>query len=101
MLGAIEGLGVLLLLSAFFAYMLAPIVAAIQRRVRFGRRRPLSRAAALILIYLVVFVPGAFAWRRLQPDIAHWVTVTAPRSVDHLFGGRQTQPFARIVARLP
>ena len=55
MLRAIEGAGVLLLLSLFFTYLLAPIVGAVRRRVRVGRRqRPVSGAVALMLIYLTI-----------------------------------------------
>jgi hypothetical protein len=64
MLRAIEGLGVLLLLSIFFAYLLAPAVAGVRRRVRTGgRHRRISRAAALFLLYLMLFVPAAFTLR--------------------------------------
>lgn len=102
MLRAIEGFGVLCLLSAFFAYVLAPLVAAVQRRVRLGpRQRPLSRAGSIILIYIALFVPAALTWRASEASITHWVRVTAPRAVDHLFAGTQTGPFERLVARLP
>lgn len=102
MLRAIEGFGVLFLLSAFFAYVLAPAVAAVQRRVRWGRRqRPLSRAGALILLYLALFVPGALAWRASEAAVTRWVHVTAPESVDHLFSGQRSQPFERFVSRVP
>src|SRR5262245_1990484 len=94
MLRAIEGIGVLLLLSAFFAYVLAPLVAAVQRRVRLGRRqRPLSRAGSIILIYNILFLPGALVWRAAEPAITHWVRVTAPQSVDRLFSQRQSGLF--------
>jgi predicted PurR-regulated permease PerM len=102
MLRAIEGIGVLVLLSAFFAYVLAPIVAVVQRRVRIGRRqRPLSRAAALILIYVAFFVPAGLVWRASEDDVSHWVRVTAPESVNRLFSGRDTRAFDAFVRRLP
>lgn len=102
MLRAIEGIGVLVLLSAFFAYVLAPIVAVVQRRVRIGRRqRPLSRGAALILIYVAAFVPAGLAWRASEEAVTHWVRVTAPESVNRLFSGRDTRAFDAFVRRLP
>src|SRR5262245_6442433 len=102
MLRAIEGFGVLFLLSAFFAYMLAPLVAAVQRRVRLRpRQRPLSRAGALILIYIVLFLPTALAWRETSAGVAHWVRVTAPEAVDHLFGQRDSRALEAFVRRLP
>src|SRR4051794_22843394 len=102
MLRAIEGFGVLLLLSAFFAYVLAPIVAAVQRRVRIRpRQRPLSRSGALILIYLLLFVPAGLTWRATEDRVTHWVHVTAPDAVDHLFSGPDTRAFDAFVRRLP
>jgi predicted PurR-regulated permease PerM len=102
MLRAIEGFGVLFLLSAFFAYVLAPAVAAVQRRVRLRpRQRPLSRAGALALIYLLLFVPGALGWRASRGAVEHWVRVTAPESVDRLFGGSGASPLDAFLRRLP
>jgi predicted PurR-regulated permease PerM len=62
---------------------------------------PLSRSGALILIYVLLFVPGALAWRASEDAITRWVHVTAPAAVDHLFSRRQSQPFERFAARLP
>ena len=98
----IQGGSVLLLLSMFFAYLLAPAVASVSRNVRAGRRgRPLSRGAALALIYAILFVPVALAWRFSREPIAEWVHVTAPGAVDHLFGGGDLEAIDRIVARAP
>ena len=45
----IEGAFALLMLSVYFAYVIAPASAAVRRRVRFGRRqRPVSQAAAIL-----------------------------------------------------
>ena len=100
---AIEGGGVLLLLSVFFAYVLAPVVAALRQRVRMGpRQRPLSSALTIATLYLVVFVPAALAWRNSGDRVTHWVHVTAPETVDQLFkGGRTFEPLARLIARAP
>ena len=102
MLRALEGIGVLLLLSIFFSYLLAPAVAGVRRRVRTrGRHRPISRAAALALLYLVLFAPVAFAWRFASDAVAHWVHVTAPDAVDRLFSGANTQAVDRAIGRAP
>jgi len=99
---AIEGGGVLLLLSVFFAYVLAPAVAAVRRRVRFGRRqRPVSDATAIALIYVVVFVPAAVLWPSARDGVSHWVHVTAPEAVEHLFQGGELMPLTRTIARAP
>jgi len=102
MLRAIEGVGVLLLLSVFFAYLLAPAVAGIRHRLRAGgRHRPVSRASALVVLYAVLFVPGALVWRVAGDGIAHWVHVTAPDAVDRLFSGGNLQAVDRTIARAP
>jgi predicted PurR-regulated permease PerM len=102
MLGAFQGGAVLLLLSVFFAHVLAPAVVSLRRRVRIGpRHRPLSRPAAILLLYLTVFVPGAFVWRGTQDAAVHWVHVTAPAAVERLFSGGNFEPFERLIARAP
>jgi predicted PurR-regulated permease PerM len=102
MLPLIEGAGVLLLLSVFFAYMLAPALPPIRRRVRIGRRRrPISDAAAIFLLYLAIFVPGALLWRMSEPAVKHWIAVTAPATVDRLFAGGTVGPLESAFAPLP
>jgi len=102
MLRTVEGIGVLLLLSIFFSYLLAPAVAGIRRRVRTrGRHRPISRATALALLYVVLFAPAAFAWRFSSDAVATWVRVTAPDAVDRLFSGVNSQAVDRAIAGAP
>src|SRR6185436_10825752 len=102
MLGAFQGGAVLLLLSVFFAHVLAPAVAALRRRVRIGpRQRPISRPMAILLLYLAVFVPGALLWRGAHDDAIHWVHVTAPAAVERLFSGGNFEPLERLIARVP
>jgi predicted PurR-regulated permease PerM len=102
MVRAIQGIGVLLLLSAFFAYVLAPAVAGLRRRVRIGRRkRPLSRASALLVLYAVLFAPAALVWRVSADRVTEWVRVTAPASVDRLFGRNDFGALDRLIAHLP
>ena len=102
MLRLIEGAGVLLLLSVFLAYVVVPALPPIRRRIRIGRRRrPISDAAAIFLLYAVVLVPGALVWRRVEPAVRHWVAVTAPATVDRLFAGRSVVPFEAMFSPLP
>jgi predicted PurR-regulated permease PerM len=102
LLRLIEGAGVLLLLSVFFAYVLAPALPPVRRLVRVGRRRrPISDAAAILLLYAVIFVPAFLLWRMSAPAVKHWVAVTAPASVDRLFGGGTIAPLEHIIAHAP
>jgi predicted PurR-regulated permease PerM len=98
----LEGVGVLLLLSTFLAYVLAPIAAALQRRIRVGRRRrPLSRASAIAAIYVLVMVSGSVAWSVWRDRVVGWVHVTAPAAVNHLFSRGDSEPLERMAIRLP
>ena len=64
MLRIVEGAIALLLLSVFFAYLMAPLVAAVRRRVRFGpRQRPVSNATAILILYAALFAAGFLFWR--------------------------------------
>jgi predicted PurR-regulated permease PerM len=101
MVGAFQGVAVLVLLSVFFAHVLAPAVA-LRKRVRIGpRQRPISRPLAILFLYLVLFVPAALAWRSSQDAATHWVRVTAPAAVERLFGGAHFGPFERLIAGAP
>jgi len=98
----IKGGSVLLLLSMFFAYLLAPAVDIVSRTVRIRRRgRPLPRGTSLALIYLLLSVPIAFAWRFASEPIAAWVHVTAPDTVEHLFGNGDFDTIDRAIASAP
>lgn len=86
----------------FLAYVLAPALPPIRRRIRIGRRRrPVSDAAAILLIYLAVFLPGALIWQRAAPAVRHWIAVTAPAAVDRLFAGDPVSSIERALARFP
>jgi len=98
----IQGGSILLLLSLFLAYLLAPAADIVSRNVRIGRRRrPLARTASLLLIYAVLAVPVALAGRFASDPIAEWVHVTAPGAVDHLFGGGDFDTIGRLIATAP
>ena len=92
----------LLLLSFFFAYILAPALPPVRRRVRLDRRqRPISDAAAILLIYVVIFVPAGLLWRSSQASVRHWIAVTAPSHVDRLFAAGPIVPLDRAFAHAP
>jgi predicted PurR-regulated permease PerM len=96
MVGAMRAAIVLLLLSVFFAYVLAPIVELLRSHVRFGRR-PLSRAAMLVVVYLVVFGGAALAWKLSAWSPLHWIHVSAPAAIESLFGDRSSALVERFV----
>jgi predicted PurR-regulated permease PerM len=99
---AIQGAAVLFMLSVFFAYLTAPAVAAIRRRVRIGRRqRPISNIAALALLYGNLVLSIVVVWRLSADGIAHWVHVTAPAAVDRLFTSARAEPIDQLFAGAP
>src|SRR5687768_16586135 len=99
---AIQGAVVLLLLSAFFAYLTAPAVAAVRQRVRVGRRqRPMSNVAALALLYGNLVLAIVLLWRVSADGITKWVHVTAPAAVDRLFTSARAEPLMELIARAP
>ena len=92
----------LLLLSVFLAYMLAPALPPIRRRLRIGRRRrPVSDATAILLIYAAILVPGGLASRKAAPAVRHWIDTTAPAAVERLFAGDPVVSIERAFAPLP
>jgi predicted PurR-regulated permease PerM len=102
MLRSALGGAVLLLLSIYFAYLIAPAVVAVRRRVRVGaRKRPISDPAAILLIYILVFVPAVLGWRNGRDNVEEFVNVTAPNAVERLFSGSAIQPLDRAIARAP
>lgn len=82
MFRAIQGGSVLVLLSLFFSYLLAPVVGRVSRRVRIGRRgRPLSRAGALLILYGLLFIPAGIAWHLSGDRITEWGRRGTPRAI--------------------
>lgn len=98
----LQGAGVLLLLSIFFAYVLVPIVDAVRRRLRLGpRKRPVSRTSVIVVLYVLILAPGLFVWRASAAAIRHDVNVTAPAAIDRLFKGGDIQPLEAVLRTIP
>jgi len=90
---------VVTLLAVFLAYLLAPAVTWLQRRLLFGRRRrPLSRALVILLLYAALAGPGVLAWQRFAPNIDHWVYVTAPAVGARVFSADTRATAVRNIA---
>jgi len=99
---AIEGILVLLLLSVFLAYLTAPGVAAIRRRLRVGpRQRPLSNTTALILLYGGLVLAIVVVWRVSADGITPWVRGTAQAADERLFSHMRAEPLDRLIAGAP
>ena len=97
MIRVLEAAGILVLLAVFFSYLLAPAVDAIRRVVKVGRRqRPLPRAAAILVVYAILFVPGALVWHAAAPGIERWVRVTAPAAIARVFAPSRVAAPAHI-----
>lgn len=98
----IEGAAVLLLLSFFLAYIIAPALPPIRRLIRVGeRRRPISDGAAILILYAALLLPGFVLWRSSAPAVKHWTAVTAPQTLDRLFSGDQLGPLRKMIGRAP
>ena len=94
---SLEAAAILGLLAVFFSYLLAPAVDAIRRRIHVGRRqRPLPRVAAILLVYAMLFVPGALVWRAAAPAVTQWVRVTAPAAIARVFASPRVPLPARV-----
>ena len=99
---AIEGVIVLLLLSVFFAYLTVPVLAVIRQRVRLRpRQRPISKVAALAILYGNLVLVIILVWRLSADGISTWVQVTAPTAVDRLFTNARAEPLERLIAAFP
>src|SRR5712691_3191892 len=87
----------------FFAYVIAPAIDTVSRRVRLGRRRrPLSRPLSIIVVYVALFACGALAWHMAAPIVGRWVRVTAPAVIDRVFtGGHRPAAVDRLYADVP
>ena len=103
MLRVLEGACILMLLAMFFAYVIAPAVDGVSRRVRLGaRQRPLSRPAALLVVYCLLLFSGLGGWRVAAPIVRQWVTVTAPTVIESVFaGGNRAAAVDRLFLPLP
>src|SRR2546425_6510243 len=102
MVRAMQGASVLLLLSVFFAYVLAPAVDGVRRRLRVGRRqRPISRALIIASLYVVMAAAASVLWLSSSGRIRQLVHVSAPAAIDRLFSGREIEAVDAFIAGIP
>jgi len=101
MVRVFEGAAVLLLLSFFLAYIIAPILPPIRRLIRVGeRRRPISDGGAILILYIALLVPGLLLWRSSAPTVKHWIAVTAP-TASHASATYEVHQAAACAAEAP
>ena len=61
----------------------------------------MSQAAAILILYGALLVTGVMLWRMFSAAVIHWVTVTAPSTVDHLFAGTNVAQLERSISGAP
>ena len=99
----LEGVLLLLVLSIFFAYLIAPLVELVHRpfQVR-GRRRLLPRALAIGLVYLVIFGSLGLTVYLLLPQIGNQFTELGRQAPGYYRGlSDRARGFERLYQRLP
>lgn len=91
---ALEGVFLLLVLAVFFAYLIAPLVDFVERPVVLGGRpRQLGRAAAIGIVYLLLFGGIGIAGNVLLPRLGNQVTqfvAQAPTYVNYVRSNLQS-----------
>ncbi|MER3559725.1 MAG: hypothetical protein C4336_09970, partial [Armatimonadota bacterium] len=66
----LEGILLLIILSVFFAYLIAPLVELVRRPFKLaGRERIIPRAVAIAIVYVLIFGSLGFAFYLLLPRI--------------------------------
>jgi len=91
----------LVIFSLLFAYLIAPLVAFIQRRVTFGRSRELGPGPAIGIAYLVVFGAIALAIALLAPRVVDQVSNAARQAPERLESAKASgAPFSALYGRL-
>jgi len=91
----------LVVFSLLFAYLLAPLVAFIQRRATFGRSRELSRGLAIAIAYLVFFGAVSISVASIAPRVFQQLSQAAKQAPARLESvSANGQPFRTLYGRL-
>jgi predicted PurR-regulated permease PerM len=89
LLHALKGVLVLVVLAIFFAYILSPLVAFVQRLFKMkGSERNVPRAAAIGIVYLVIFGCMGIAIYLLLPRLGEQITQFARQAPEYLITAR-------------
>ncbi len=95
---ALAGVLALLVLSVFFAYLLAPAVALVER-IPPLRRRPWSRPAAILVVYLALFGGVTLGVYALAPRVSAQVSELGQRTPGYLEAARQRAQTLTLIYR--
>lgn len=102
MLYALEGVILLVVLSVFFAYLIAPLVELVRRpfKVR-GREHTMPRIVAIAIVYLIIFGGAGIALYILIPYLVNQVSEFVEQAPTYLQTARgQEQALNRFFQRL-
>lgn len=101
MIYALQGVILLLLLSTFFAYVIAPPVEFLCRPVTWrGRRWAVPRALAITMVYLALLASAGIATYVLLPLLGAQVTEFARQVPSYMAYGRDHLLFGAELATL-
>ncbi|MER3427717.1 MAG: hypothetical protein C4334_06400 [Pyrinomonas sp.] len=85
----LEGILLLIILSVFFAYLIAPLVELVRRPFKLaGRERIIPRAVAIAIVYVLIFGSLGFAFYLLLPRIGDQATQFAQQAPTYLITAR-------------
>ena len=85
----LEGILLLVILSVFFAYLVAPLVELVRRPFKLaGRERTMPRAVAIAIVYMLIFGSLGLAVYLLLPRIGDQATQFAQQAPTYLMTAR-------------
>lgn len=99
----LEGVLLLVVLSIFFAYLIAPLVEFFHRPVVLrGRERLMPRVAAIVIVYVLIFGSLGVALYVLLPQVGEQFTELGRKAPGYYQGlSERAQSLERLYQRLP
>jgi predicted PurR-regulated permease PerM len=101
----LEGVILLLVLSIFFAYLIAPLVELVRRPIKFRGREhshPIPRTLAIGIVYLFIFGGLGLAIYLLLPQVGEQLTGLGQQAPTYYKGiSDRAQSLERIYQRIP
>jgi predicted PurR-regulated permease PerM len=99
----LEGVLLLVVLSVFFAYLIAPLVEFFRRPINLrGRERLMPRVAAIAIVYVLIFGSLGLALYLLLPQVGEQFTELGRKAPGYYRGlSERAQSLERFYQRLP